>query len=446
VREAYSGADVRNMLEQIGAKPIAFHASFAKIAGSVTAGVMLSQIFFWSLHPTAKKNRGWFFKTAAKWWEETGLSRSEQETARKRLASLGIVEEHLHGVPARMHFRLNWEILTEALAGHTRELPIEQICDKYSAHFARLSVLAQNRAVKLGAKATRVNYVEVLLREQGYCHLCKERIKLGPGRMGESLTFDHVIALNRGGEHTSANVKPAHMKCNAAKGDDLIDADLQQSDLLFDSNLESDTTADRLADSPQAQPAGLQRTKTGEQEENHKESKGVGTGHSELLLTLPLRNGTEWPVLEEDIKLWAMTYPGVDVVQELREMRQWAISNPGERKTERGIRRHVTGWLAIEQDKARQRRGRTRPSEGMTRPSEWECPKSECYRCGSEFDFATRHAEVIVKENAVFCTDTCAEEHTAWKAEALTLGVTLERLAQMKREQAMKQREQRAGA
>lgn len=426
MKESYSGADVRNMLEQLGAKPIAFHSSFAKIAGSVTAGVMLSQIFFWSLHPTAKQNRGWFFKTASHWWEETGLSRSEQETARKRLTSLGIVEEHLHGVPARMHFRLKWEILVEALAGHTRELPLDQICNLYAAHFSRLSALSHARAVKLKARVTKVNYVEVLLREEGRCYLCAGRITLGPGRMGDSLTFDHVVALNKGGEHASANVKPAHMKCNAAKGDDLIDEDLQQPSLLFDSNQDGDGTASQCADGPQASFQGYSVLNTGEQEENKEKNKESRAERSELL-AIPLNDGTEYLILEQDLKLWGMTYPAVNVKQQLREMRDWSISHPANRKTSRGVRAFISRWLGREQDAAPMA-----PTEQAAQPRSHEAAKLRCWHCDMEYQ----------GEQDGFCSRECADEYCAWKLEATNMGIDMDTLRRTKRDAAMKTRVQ----
>lgn len=178
----YTRADVSNLLEQFGARPVAFYASFARISGSITAGLMLSQIFFWANHPTSKKDRGWFFKTADKWKEETQLSRSELETARKRLLSQGLIEERLWGNPARLHYRLNLEALASALMGYKRSLSVEEIVTLYASELSRLSALGFNRAIQLGAKAEKVAYVDILRRDGGRCHLCSAPITFGPGR------------------------------------------------------------------------------------------------------------------------------------------------------------------------------------------------------------------------------------------------------------------------
>lgn len=69
-------------------------------------------------------------------------------------------------------------------------------------------------------------------------------------------------------------------------------------------------------------------------------------------LSLVLKTGNEYPISEEDIKGWQMTYKGVDVKQELLLMREWCKANPQKRKTESGILRFITSWLAREQKRS----------------------------------------------------------------------------------------------
>jgi len=69
------------------------------------------------------------------------------------------------------------------------------------------------------------------------------------------------------------------------------------------------------------------------------------------VILLPLNDGTEYPVTQEQCHEWAGLYPAADVMQQLRKMRGWLISNPSRRKTKRGIARFVNGWLAKEQDR-----------------------------------------------------------------------------------------------
>ena len=98
-------------------RPIAFHRVFVVIAGGVLPALMLSQALYWSKH-TADPH-GWFWKTQAEWEEETGMGRREQETARARLRQTRFWQEDLRGIPAKVHFRLEMDLLAADLMGRT---------------------------------------------------------------------------------------------------------------------------------------------------------------------------------------------------------------------------------------------------------------------------------------------------------------------------------------
>ena len=68
-------------------------------------------------------------------------------------------------------------------------------------------------------------------------------------------------------------------------------------------------------------------------------------------ISLPLNDGTEYPVSVEQCQEWAGLYPAVDVIQQLRNMRGWLDANPAKRKTKRGVNAFIVRWLAKEQDK-----------------------------------------------------------------------------------------------
>jgi uncharacterized protein YdaU (DUF1376 family) len=70
-----------------------------------------------------------------------------------------------------------------------------------------------------------------------------------------------------------------------------------------------------------------------------------------IILSIPLIDKTDFHVDQETLEEWRAAYPAVDVPQELREMRQWCIANPSQRKTKRGVYAFVTRWLGKEQDK-----------------------------------------------------------------------------------------------
>ena len=69
------------------------------------------------------------------------------------------------------------------------------------------------------------------------------------------------------------------------------------------------------------------------------------------VITLPLNDGSEYRILQSDVDEFNSLYPAVDVLQELRTMRGWCLSNEKKRKTRSGIRRFVNGWMARAQDR-----------------------------------------------------------------------------------------------
>lgn len=71
------------------------------------------------------------------------------------------------------------------------------------------------------------------------------------------------------------------------------------------------------------------------------------------VITLQLNTGEEHPVTKKEIAMWKEIYPAVDVMQELRGMKGWLLSNPAKRKTKRGIKRFINGWLSREQDRGK---------------------------------------------------------------------------------------------
>ena len=66
---------------------------------------------------------------------------------------------------------------------------------------------------------------------------------------------------------------------------------------------------------------------------------------------IPLNDGSEFFAEEKDMAEWKLSYPAVDVEQELREMRSWCLANPKLRKTRNGVRRFIVSWLSRQQDK-----------------------------------------------------------------------------------------------
>lgn len=98
-------------------RPIAYHREFVQFGG-IKAAVFLSQAFYW--HNRTDDPDGWFYKTREEWQEETGMTRKEQETSRKALKEMGILQEEQRGRDRWMYYRIDTfhleKLLTDASA------------------------------------------------------------------------------------------------------------------------------------------------------------------------------------------------------------------------------------------------------------------------------------------------------------------------------------------
>lgn len=91
-------------------------------------------------------------------------------------------------------------------------------------------------------------------------------------------------------------------------------------------------------------------------EPSHAQPSGVrplsdGVPESPEFIRLPLNDGDDFVVTEAMVTEWEVLYPAVDVRQQLRNQCGWLKSEPKRRKTARGVKKFITGWLAREQDR-----------------------------------------------------------------------------------------------
>jgi len=113
-------ADMRliDVVKAMLSRPVAFHAVLARLCGSASAGLMLSQALYWTdvQERTNQAAAGWFYKTSDEWETEICLSRHEQEGARRILRGTGCWFEQRKGIGAFLHFRVDLQALAEVIA------------------------------------------------------------------------------------------------------------------------------------------------------------------------------------------------------------------------------------------------------------------------------------------------------------------------------------------
>jgi hypothetical protein len=105
------------LLLEVFAEPIMFHRCYVTLTGSVTAALVLSYASYATEEIAEETNsEGWFVKTVAQWQRDTGLTRTELESARRKLKTQGLWEERRHGPPpAPLQFRINQAALSDQL-------------------------------------------------------------------------------------------------------------------------------------------------------------------------------------------------------------------------------------------------------------------------------------------------------------------------------------------
>lgn len=102
----------RVIAELLSTRPIAYNPDLAFLTGSVTAGILLSQLLYWWDRRTKEDC---FYKTVYELYSETGLTKNEQLTAIKRLEKLGFVSVFTRGVPPKRHFNVHVEWIAQRL-------------------------------------------------------------------------------------------------------------------------------------------------------------------------------------------------------------------------------------------------------------------------------------------------------------------------------------------
>ena len=102
------------LLLEVFDMPVSFHRCLVPVAGGVTSVLMLSQAI-WTTQTLDTAEGGWFMQSQEQWTQETGLTRWEQETARRALRRAGLLEERRVGMPAKLWFRVCADVVSHTL-------------------------------------------------------------------------------------------------------------------------------------------------------------------------------------------------------------------------------------------------------------------------------------------------------------------------------------------
>ncbi len=108
--------------------------------------------------------------------------------------------------------------------------------------------------------------------------------------------------------------------------------------------------------------------------------KSAPASSSPTMIDLPATQGQAVSITEADVAEWRDAFPAVDVLQQLRAMRQWLIANERNRKTARGMRKFVVSWLSRDQDRGGARQHNGNQSQAPPRQSAFRQHQDEIYQ------------------------------------------------------------------
>lgn len=132
-------------------------------------------------------------------------------------------------------------------------------------------------------------------------------------------------------------------------------SDVQETNSSSNTNLTSSTMFDLNSVSKSSKPNALTREKVyitdtnsiEETKPSHTNKVSVDSGKE--IISFILKDNTEFKITEDIYNEYEQLYPNVNVMQELRKLKAWCISNPSKRKTRKGALRFVNGWLSRKQ-------------------------------------------------------------------------------------------------
>lgn len=89
--------------------------------------------------------------------------------------------------------------------------------------------------------------------------------------------------------------------------------------------------------------AGQQKQEQQKLENDNKDFKQLYQGAREY--HMPLKNGDDYVVTENDVERFEQLYPDFDIHAEMRKMYGWLISHKQKQKTKRGMPKFLNGWI-----------------------------------------------------------------------------------------------------
>lgn len=179
-------------------RAIAYRPNLARLFGGVVAEIFFEQIFYWQ--DKADPVLG-VYKTQEELEIETGLSRKEQETARKLLREKGVLIETHKRLEHRMYYKIDCEKLDEllaALANDTNEhsrIPKSDIREGDKVAFVNTrdynTRLHTDNPLPLNGESANAEHSEIVGADNPHTGKKQNSIKVSYSAVAE--TYNHLV-------------------------------------------------------------------------------------------------------------------------------------------------------------------------------------------------------------------------------------------------------------
>jgi len=114
--------DIKIILKEFSEKPIAYQPIYSKITGSITAGILLSQLVYWYF----AVNENEFYKTDKEFCDELAMGTKELKNAKKKLVELELIKYKRKGVPAKTYYSVNVENIIRSITSYAVSAQLEE--------------------------------------------------------------------------------------------------------------------------------------------------------------------------------------------------------------------------------------------------------------------------------------------------------------------------------
>ncbi len=166
---------IEKLFSELNDKPVVYHSVYARITGSVTAGLLLSQIVYWN-----KVSGGEFYKTDKEWQEELVMGERELRNAKKKLKELGFVKIKRKGVPAKTYYTLDINrLITVITSSDEKAKPVRTKGPNKNGRKVRTSITentTENTTENIIGQKTK-KFIEKLKKEMEGITLTREQVE-----------------------------------------------------------------------------------------------------------------------------------------------------------------------------------------------------------------------------------------------------------------------------